>query len=117
MFTINFASLFICRYPYNWRTPCGYFVTSIILGVLFISEALIYTCCNILYFGACTFLVAFCADFQGLAKFDYEIINAPRCLQISKAESHLKLKRMFGDLVKFHCDMIDLAKKSSSAYK
>lgn len=105
------------RYPYNWRAPRAYFITVMILGILFICEALIYTSCNILYFGACKFLVAFCADFKdSLKKLDEKIIEAAKSDKRLAIVKRITMKRMFNDLVKFHCDMIDLAEKCSSTY-
>lgn len=105
------------RYPYNWRAPLGYFITSIILGILFICEALIYTSCNILFFGTCKFLVAFCADFKdSLKKLDETIIDSVTTGTKLSIVRRLKLRRMFNDVVQFHCDMIDLAEKCSSTY-
>lgn len=109
--------LSIHRYPYNWRTPVGYFVTIVLLGVCFLCEALIYTSVNTVYFGASKFMVAFCEDFKEcLARLEAEILKAAKYEQYQPDESRLKLKKMFTDQVQFHCDIIKLAERTSEIY-
>lgn len=115
---IFFSIKSIHRYPYYWKTPVSYFITSMVLLTSFSCGALIYACCIIFYYGACKFLVAFCIDFKTRVEaLDRDFVRATSYDDQLPSVSYQQLKTGFNRLVDFHCEMKSLAERSSTVYK
>lgn len=72
--------------------------------------AIAYLCTMFVFFGVCTFLVAFIADLrQQFELFDGKIRIHEHSATAVSAAAKFELRRLFVDIVEFHCDIKQLS--------
>lgn len=100
------------RWPYNWQTPVGYFITLLTIIIQFNCNNILHTNCCLLFFGICKFLIAFTDDLrENLQVLDVEIRHLDGTTQ-----SRYRLKHKFHQIISFHSEMKLVADRCSLTY-
>lgn len=107
--TQNYESRLPSRYPYNWRKPIGYFFTMIVTTLKFYNMGTLYLCVLCIMVGFGEFLIAFAADFEHtLNVIDADLLQYGISSGPLTDANRMRIKLMFRNLVKFHCDFRQL---------
>lgn len=100
---------FSLRTPYNYHTPMAYFITILIETVQLMIVGVAFFCAHFIFFGICTFLIAFLCDL----KHQYENLNEKFNIYTKPAtfQEIVEFKRCFAEVIDFHCDIRQLSDK------
>lgn len=104
---------FICRYPFNWKTPFGYIAAMSFQLFIFIISLIICFSSMLFPISFCVFLTAFCEDLENDLHEQNEnlrIHSAPKIGQTNANRNEMKQK--ICDIIRFHCDAKQLSRRN-----
>lgn len=108
---------FFIRFPFEWKTPIGFFFACSMEGFFFTTLFEIAVYPLFIYIGICNYSIAFISDLiANINNIKDKYENSTKRSELTKGEIR-ELKEKFQDVIKFHTEAVELSVAYVSIFK
>lgn len=102
------SPFFLKRYPFNWKTPIGYFFAYLIQTSTVFAGTAIFVCALISNIGFCTFGISFVEDIEECLQHLNDQVVSLQDKELSHGES-IEMKTNLATIIQLHADAKELS--------